>query len=106
MNNPNIYVDVVQFSQSFNNLLEDKKLTEQEHKDIMAVIRSSKSYGPGIVKRDEISYKDFCGLMQSLPFILQPHSGYKMRIILKEVFDFGLKGMHVAMSSREILRKE
>jgi hypothetical protein len=55
-----INIDITQLFDGFHRLRDSGMITKEQHKKILKTIRSMKSFGPGSIKRDEISYEDWC----------------------------------------------
>lgn len=55
-----INIDITQLFDGFHKLRDSEMITKEQHKKILNTITSMDSYGPGSIKRLEISYEDWC----------------------------------------------
>lgn len=72
-------IDSVQFLQGFHNLRDEGKITSDECKSLINLLTSKSSFGPGSIRRNEISYDDLCEGMKEIPTVIQ--SVYKQATI-------------------------
>lgn len=63
----NTNIDTVAFFQGFQNLKNDGKITDEQYSLIIKDFRSKPSYGPGSLRRTEISFDDAMDVMTTLP---------------------------------------
>lgn len=72
-------IDTVQFFEGFNKLRDEGKITSEERDNIIKLFTSKSSFGPGSIRRNEISYDDLCEGMKEIPTVIQ--SVYKQATI-------------------------
>lgn len=58
-----INIDTIQLFDGFNKLRDSEMITKEQHKKILKTIKSMDSFGPGSLKRNEISYEDWCKVL-------------------------------------------
>lgn len=71
MEEDKINIDTTQLFEVFHNLHDNWNIDSNEHKSIIQMFTSSKSFGKGSLGRNEISYEDLCKGLLQLPTMIK-----------------------------------
>lgn len=99
MKGKKITIDTTQLFQAFHILRDDNMITKDQHKNMLSDFTSSKSFGPGYLGRNEISYEDFCLTISTFD---KYFDAYRLGVVWSHIGKYVALSMLINKSNNEI----